>query len=143
MYLKHLAWLDATPEPKKDQKPQQRREQLAGNPLLKLPEIEYPHLLEWLFDFGPYALGPNGIIPVSYQEIDAWSRITKIDLVEDEPEILRRLSVDYCGMFNRAKDRDCPPPYVDQAGFDQDEMTSIRAKVALQLQKLKQKAQKG
>lgn len=132
--------MDAAPDGQNG-KPLTRREQLTGNPLQKLPDQEYPHLLEWLFDFGPYELTGSGIIPVTYKEIMAWSDATKIRLVEDEAQILKRLSVDYCGMFNMAKDKDCPPPYVHQSGLEQSEIASIRAKVAMQFKRLKQSAQ--
>tara|TARA_B100000678_G_scaffold237062_1_gene206794 strand:+ start:12944 stop:13240 length:297 start_codon:yes stop_codon:yes gene_type:complete len=98
--------------------------------------------LEWLFDFGPFEQTDNGFRPVSYQEIKAWSDITGIKLVEDEAEILHGLSREYCIMLNKAKSRNCNPPYVHGA-LEQNEEVAMRAKVAMQFQALKKHAKKA
>lgn len=84
----------------------------------------------------------NGFRPINYQEIKAWSDLTKIELVEDEPSILRSLSVEYCMMLSKARKTDCPPPYVNGSS-EQNEQVSMRAKVAMQFKALKNQARKA
>lgn len=136
-------WLEVAPDARsKDDKPRPRREQLKGNPLSKLPNPEYPHLLEWFFDFGPVEKMDNGFRPIDYKEIKAWSDLTKIELVEDEPNILHQMSVEYDNMLVKARKPSCPPPYVDGAS-EQSEEASMRAKVAMQFKALKNQARKA
>jgi len=82
--------------------------------LIALPELEYQHLFEWLMEVGPCEFTQSGISPVSYQEIKAWSDVTGLVLVENEAQILKQLSADYCGSYIKGRDRDMPPPFIEK-----------------------------
>lgn len=112
--MRHLAWLDATPEPLKNEKPQTRREILRQrkSPLLELPELEYPNLFEWFMEVGPCEFTQSGISPISYQEIKAWSDVKGLVLVENEGQVLKQLSAEYCTVYINGRDRDMPPPFI-------------------------------
>lgn len=91
-----------------------------------MPEIDWgQHLLDSLFEFGPVSHGMNGPKPVSYQEIEAWARITNTDLPGYEAIQLHTLSVDYCAQHHKAVEPNCAPPG--------EEPESRRARVSRQL----------
>jgi hypothetical protein len=49
-------------------------------------------------------------VPLTYQEIDAWSRVGRIELAGYEAEVMRKLSEHYCISWARARIPSCPDP---------------------------------
>lgn len=76
-----------------------------------MPEIDWgQHLLDSLFEFGPASQGMSGPVPVSFQEIDAWARMTNTHIPGYEALQLRTLSMDYCDQHRKAVEPNCAPP---------------------------------
>lgn len=72
------------------------------------------HLAGYLFDCGPVAHASMGAAPLGWQEIQAWERVTGIELQTWEARGLRRLSIEYLVSSQAAQDPNCPPPWTDQ-----------------------------
>lgn len=103
-----------------------------------MPKLEYPHLLDWLMEVGPCEFTQSGIKPVSFQEIKAWSDVSGLVLVENEPQIIKQMSGEYCGMYIKGRDRNCPPPYIPEN--TDDAIAKIRAHTSDQMRKLMKRA---
>lgn len=65
-------------------------------------------------EVGPCEFTQSGIKPVSFQEIKAWSDVCGLGLVENEPQIIKQMSAEYCGSFAAGRDRDAPAPFIGQ-----------------------------
>jgi hypothetical protein len=68
-----------------------------------LPEVTLgAHWIAWMRGCGFCLTGNGGPIPLTFQEIESWSRITRQEVSGDEAETLRRLSELYCAMYYRS-----------------------------------------
>lgn len=85
-------------------------------------------------DFGPCEFNQSGISPVTYQEIKSWADVTGLVLVDDEAQILKRMSSEYCASYIKSRDPNCPPPYVAEA--NDDTMAAINEHTKQQMLKL-------
>ncbi len=77
----------------------------------ELPDIpdEYGHLPEFLYAIGVVGQGFDSLAPLTFLEIEAWSRMTGAELNRFEAETIRAMSVSYCAIANK-KDSECPIP---------------------------------
>lgn len=73
-----------------------------------LPLNPAPHITDWLMEIGPMA----GEGPIGWQDMDAWSRLTSIDLDPWEARTLRRLSRSFVNQRRDARKANCPEPRV-------------------------------
>lgn len=137
MYSRHLAWLNATPE--KAEKP--RRELYTeGSPYLNLPPLsEYEQSLigHWM-QAGTVEQTANGLIALSWQEVNSWANrfhkdsfieliehprqsarhkktysavvVERCSLVDWELDQIKKLSQEYASEYSQASkpDRACP-----------------------------------
>ena len=88
---------------------------LNGTKHIELPELEWgEQLISSLMEVGPAMPGMGGPVPVTYQEIDAWSRLTNTYLPWYESTQIRQLSREYCAEAVAAKDPNRPKPKLDQ-----------------------------
>jgi len=60
-------------------------------------------LISSLSEIGFAMPGMSGAIPINYQEIEAWSRLTHTYLPWYEPALLRKLSREYCAELQESK----------------------------------------
>lgn len=72
-----------------------------------LPVVIYGgNLVDYLFEFGPTTEGQ----PVSFREIESWSRMTRRSLTSWESLTLRLMSQAYAGQAQRSRNPDCLSP---------------------------------
>ena len=102
-----MGWLDARPKPVKSPKKSKaspddppsvtRREKLLadGADLPALDPGPAAYLLEFLYELGPMHFSSMGEVPIGYEQIDAWERVTGVDLSPWEASTLRKLSIAY------------------------------------------------
>lgn len=112
-----MAWLQATPEKKGSEKSETRWTILKnrGSDLVKFPLVQTDkHILEWLFELGIFEPSGYGPMPITYQEIEAWSRMTKTILTWQESKFLKELSQEYCNQYAKSSDRNSVPPYTTE-----------------------------
>lgn len=73
-------------------------------PLRKTPPHELTYLMEYFLELnetrGSNGFGPN---PITYGEVEAWSRLTGIGLQTWEVAVLRQLDREYFGAWNNAR----------------------------------------
>ena len=103
--------------------------------MAKMPEIELPHIYEWWEEIGRYEILSSGIIPLTFQEVLAWSKLSGINLVENEANIIKILSCEYVSMYNKGRKRDCPAPFTPDC--TQDDLQKAKERTAEQMRKLK------
>lgn len=116
--MRQKAWLDASIEPIKGQHINRAVHlEKIGSPV-NYPKVDMlTHLKQWIIDLGIYGYGLNGCIPLSFQEIHAWSELTRSGIEPREVGILRNLSRVYCSQYYKS-DIKCPPPYMPKGNDD-------------------------
>lgn len=78
---------------------------------LEMPEMMgFEYLVQYLFEVGPVGSNGFGPEPLSWQEIEAWSRLTQTDLDTWEALTLRKLSADYSSQLSKSADPKCKAP---------------------------------
>lgn len=95
------------------------------------------HLIDWLYDIGPAAMGAMGEVPLGWTEIDAWCRRTGIDLDPWEGRTIRRLSRAYVAMRHAAEDPACPEPRLDEEEQQEAARERVGDQFAAMARKLK------
>lgn len=88
-----MGWLDAVSN---DKDPRTNREKLPpGDPLLEIPEVQLPYMLDYFAELRLVDVVPGGLLPLSWQTIHSWATITKTNLSPEEAKLLVRMSEEY------------------------------------------------
>jgi hypothetical protein len=104
-----VAWLDARPSKDHQQTRAERYEQDGIAP--NMPEVEAGgYILSYLFELGPVMPAGMTMGPISFLEIDAWQRMTGIQLLPWEARAIRTLSIAYSNQSSISDKPDCPSP---------------------------------
>lgn len=74
------------------------------------PEVTAKYLIQYLMDIGPCNNNGMGLIPVSWQEIQAWQQQNGVTLNAWELKIIKMASSAYANQANISDKPDCPPP---------------------------------
>lgn len=142
LYVRHLAWLQATPKPPEGSKRAKaanqppalsRIDQLkkAGVQVPPMPPNPLPHMIDRLIEIGLSEAAGMGAVPVSWPTIDAWQRITGVVLAPWEARLIRRLSADYLAMSRKAEVETCPPPWRAPLTDQQRDTEAARLRMVL------------
>jgi hypothetical protein len=90
-----------------------RIELLGDSELAKTPDLKWGEfLVAQLFEFGPVAFSAAGPVPVSFQEIESWSRMTNTFIPTCDAILLKQLSKDYCSELRAAENKDREAPEI-------------------------------
>jgi hypothetical protein len=82
---------------------------------LKMPPLDgAEYIVFMLQEAGTMSTTGMGVVPLSWQEIDAWLRVTDFRPALWERLMVRELSEVYVNEFMQASDRNRPQPYVHQ-----------------------------
>lgn len=76
-----------------------------------MPETDAPYLLDYWQDLGLVSAGMAGAVPLSANDIYAWSNLSGLELTPWEFSVLRQLSQNYAVYLNKGENPDEPPPY--------------------------------
>ncbi len=116
-----MAWLNTTPKPDARSKRAKlnldvprltRAERMKKDRVeIPMPPNPLPHVVDRLIEIGLTEAAGMGAGPVSWLTIEAWCRLTGIDLPVWEARLIRRLSVEYVAEQRRAESENCPPPW--------------------------------
>lgn len=95
------AWLELIPKNSK-----KRNREIYD---INLPRIDqdFEYLPGFLSSIGIAGHGLNGLIPLSFQEIEAWSRMSRVYLTPFEADCIHSMSASYVSIANHP-DSDCP-----------------------------------
>ncbi len=74
------------------------------------------YLVEWLFDIGPLVAGS----PITYSEIESWSRVKNIEITPWEAHMMKRLSRAYEDQSIKSRSKTCPSPYLSEEKLTAD-----------------------
>ncbi len=121
LFVRHLAWLHATPEHIDKNKPRKARidEYTKGHGYHNFPKCEADYLLDHLMRAGVYLSGAGGPTPLTWSELDSYVRRSGAPLDCWDCETMIELSRSYVSTLSAAKDPHYPPPYVTK---DPDEL---------------------
>lgn len=95
------AWLDLKP---KDSK--KKNSEIYNIGLPEIPD-DYCYLPAFLSKSGIVAHGINGLTPLPFSEIEAWSRMENIKLTPFESSCIRGMSESFASIANNP-DSECP-----------------------------------
>lgn len=124
--MKKLGWLHAVPEGQKKSRMTTMRSANEDQPGLQLPELgDAAYLIGMLHEAGLMSSHGMGALPLSWQEIEAWLRVT-----ESEPELwermlVRELSEAYVSELNQATEKNRVSPWTPPV----EEVETVRATV--------------
>lgn len=77
----------------------------------KMPSNPAPHIINRLTEIGLTEANGMGASPLSWREIEAWQRSTRVRLAPWEARLIRHLSREYLAETHRAESENCPAPY--------------------------------
>lgn len=77
----------------------------------QMPPNPAPHIIDRLLEIGLTEAAGMGAGPMTWLQIDAWSRLTGVVLEPWEARLLRRLSTEYLSESRRAEDVHAAPPW--------------------------------
>ncbi len=115
-----MAWLHAVPRPpegtkraSQDKAPKlSRLDQMKRDGIVPhMPPNPCPHIVARLIEIGITQPGGMGLAPLSWREIEAWQRMTRVTIAPWEARLLRSLSLAYLAQLSRAESENCPPPF--------------------------------
>lgn len=90
-----------------------------------MPEInDGRYLINWWTDLGMANYGFNGVIPLTYMDLQAWAAMTKRDPNPWESATLVNLSRQYCSQMNVSTKKDCEAPFT--AEITVNDMARVR-----------------
>jgi len=127
-----LAWLHSAPKQNdKDENPKSRLKTLPeDHASRKLPEAD-EHMKKCFELLGFCLSGSMGAIPLTWSEIDSFTKRSGYQLNGWQAEHIIKMSCDYCYMLSKARKLGYPSPY--QEGYDdEDEKQKMRDRVAKQ-----------
>lgn len=113
LWVKHHAWLHATPGSDKAENKDDRSRAKRMN--LDLHDIDMPPLdgadwlIEWLFDAGPVGNDGMGQRGLTWSELQAWRDLTGTLITAPEARALRTLSQAYAAASAAAQKEHCKP----------------------------------
>ncbi len=76
-----------------------------------MPPNPAPHIIDWLTEIGLIGTHGMGAVPIPWSEITEFQRNSAISLEPWVARLIRRMSVAYVSMSNRAEDEACAPPW--------------------------------
>lgn len=80
-----------------------------------------------------------GLIPLTWQEIQAFIEVNELDLTLWERELLKKMSEAYCAEYSRASDPQRPAPYVAEKEEDEIDHIALALRFREQMQLLRGK----
>ena len=120
-----MAWLNAVPKPDPRSK---RAENADAAPAVSriaamkasgvtpvMPPNPAPHIVERLIEIGLTEATGTGVGPLGWPTIDAWQRVSGVDLPPWEARLIRSLSVAYVAESRAAESENCPAPWLAPA----------------------------
>ncbi|WP_267386539.1 hypothetical protein [Sphingomonas sp. GC_Shp_3] len=135
-----MAWLNAVPKPPDGSKRAQRGEAdkiSRGDRLKKdgLPRPMPPNplsvVIERLVEIGLFEVAGMGAAPLSWATLEAWQRVSSVELSPWECRLIRHLSVEYLAEGRRAEAETCPPPWRAEVTQRERDIAEARLRLVL------------
>lgn len=117
MYVRHQAWLSASPESGDKKKDTRNRYKRYSQKNPEAPELEMPdisgaeYIIELLHECGPVGSNGYGVEGLKWSEIQSWLQLTGLFLCPWEVSLIKELSNAFASEFNNSNGKDVPPPY--------------------------------
>jgi len=166
LYVRQIAYFAATPDGSKLSRREQREGKKeedntviidsddeednlneASEDLSEIPFPEIPPGAEYLIGlfYGAGSAMPTGmgLVPLSWQEIEAWARCSGLEdsITPWELQVVRRLSEAYTSEYSKASDPKRRPPYSKQVSVDEIDRDAIEKQTRNVLSMFKRKTE--
>lgn len=110
--MRKLGWLHAVPEGLKKSRMTSYKEVDVDSTFLKLPDVgNGAYIIGMLHEAGLMSTAGMSVVPLSWQEIDAWIRVTESSPQLWERLLIKEMSEVYVSELNAATVKDRPSPY--------------------------------
>lgn len=93
--------------------------------LVFLPDTPADFLLPIFLDVGPTMPSGMGPLPLTYSELDAWSRLTGSILEPWEARALVGMSREYAAFSVKAERADCPSPMAVEDEMNEERRQAV------------------
>lgn len=137
--MRQLAWLHAVPEGSKKSRLTEFKDSSGDDStFLQFPELDGAgYLVALLQEAGLIMSNGMGAIPLTWQEIESWLRVTELQLTVWEKLTIREMSEAYAAELASATDKHRPQPYT--APVEAVDRTAVASKVLNILRGFKRK----
>jgi hypothetical protein len=138
--VRQLAWLHAVPEGSKKSRLTALKDSSGDDSVfLQFPELDGAgYLVALLQEAGLVMSNGMGVIPITWQEIDSWLRVTELELSVWEKLTIREMSEAYAAEFSKSSDKHAVAPYAPPAEPTLDR-AAVSSKIANILRGFKRK----
>lgn len=110
--MRKLGWLHAVPEGMKKSRMTTMRSANEDQPGLQLPELgDSSYIIGMLHEAGLMSSSGMGALPLSWQEIEAWLKVTESEPQLWERILVRELSEAYVSELNQATEKNRASPW--------------------------------
>ncbi len=111
------------------------------SPQAQLPSIQASYLIDLVFEVGICQPNGFGLSPISWSDLDAWSRIKGIHLSSYEGSMIVMISRIFVTSHVKYDDKDEPAPHViDSENLDR---TAVSSKVGNALRSMAKKVNRS
>lgn len=135
--MRQLAWLHAVPEGSKTSRLKSFNDKDDDSAFLQFPELDGSGYLVNLWqEAGLIMSNGMGVVPLTWQEIESWLRVTELQLTVWEKLTIREMSEAYAAESAKATDKHAAPPYTAVSEIDRP---AVASKVLSVLRSFKRK----
>ena len=111
MFARQLGWYHSTPEDEKQTRAEKFKTQTEGLEL-DLPKCEAEYLVPFFIEAGRFTATGNGIVALSWVDINAWVEATEKNLSVWEKQTIKLMSEHYVNEYYAGKDKKREAPYI-------------------------------
>lgn len=99
-----------------------------------MPDIDdCDYIVQWFYQSGMGMSGANGLMSLTWQELQSFSEMTGCELTGWEAEVLMSMSRAYSGSYHKSQEPDSPAPWMDESP---ETLEQMRANVAAKFKAL-------
>lgn len=138
LFARYMAWLHAVPTPRSRsvaQGPAKRitRAEQLGTDAAPPPPVMAQHLVEYWREAGLTQAIAGSAVPLTSTELQAWQRMSGIDLTPWEYGTIRAMSRAYVSQLHESEAPDCPSPCAPELTEDMRVAAAQKMRRALRM----------
>lgn len=98
---------------------------------IQLPDTGLDYLVGHFFSSGQCLQTGQGLVPLTWQEIDAYVKLNELDMCVWELKLIKKMSEAYCAEYSRASDPNRVAPYRVQVLDEEVDQVAKAMKIKL------------
>jgi len=106
-----MGWYQSTPDGEKQTRAEKFKTQTEGLEL-DLPKCEAEYLVPFFIEAGKFSATGNGIVALSWVDINAWLEVTERNLSLWEKQTIKLMSEHFVNEYYAGREKDRQAPYI-------------------------------